>query len=405
MGILSNHENADTIAFLSDNQRFIVVNPIELEASVLPLHSEELSGAVTYNKFVKLLSKWGFNVMKDAKYPDINMYSHPLFRKDDWEGCFKITMPLPGKRPPAKEDEARSDTSSSEKNNINEALTRSLGAALLRKMQATNKSRRASGMMNYNPFAMRMFLQDSLVPDYQRFRRGSLSFVPPPYGQATMCIGPQQSIIVSQTRNPAKLTAYKVDNIDAAMSTTNNMSEEAGSAAATNKIVSEAMAALSRTPNHPVGMPPRRHTMHGTNSYQLDAMTEQFLKRSLARNLGSRPTGINGFMRMNNGQFGAVGKDVMAAVGKEVDAQAKILLANRRRTSMGMNSVVGESDSADKDVSSHKNQDENKGESKEDLAGKDISSQKDEVEGKGESKEAPVNDDTGKDVNDELGEN
>ena len=216
-------------------------------------------------------------------------------------------------------------------------------------------------MTNHNPFATRMFLQDWLVPCYQQFRRGSLPFFPP-YGHMLYAVQPEQ--------NQKEGTDSKVDNkqagkdssktdslVETNSAASSQKSEGEDNAAATNKIVSKAMAALSRTPNQPFSMQSRRHSMQQISNslYHLNALTQQFLKRSMARSLGSRPAGIVGSMPMNNNHLGAFGNEVMAAVGKEVDAQAKILLAHRRRASMEMSKKVvdgvGKSDSAGMGVS------------------------------------------------------
>lgn len=115
--------------------------------------------------------------------------------------------------------------------------------------------------------------------------------------------------------------------------------------AATNKIVSVAMAALNgEASSHLIESSLRRHSMEhiSTSPSYLNTMTEQFLQRSMAKRFGSRPSGIGGPANLGGGQFGTIfGPSVMygsilknqliAEVGAKVDAQARVLLAQRRR--------------------------------------------------------------------------
>lgn len=92
MGIMTTPKNDDFIAFLSDEERFIVVDPRGLEKEVLTEYFDE--DVSTYDQFVEMLDRWGFEVVEDenAKYPCITVYKHELFKKGDWEGCLKIGM-------------------------------------------------------------------------------------------------------------------------------------------------------------------------------------------------------------------------------------------------------------------------------------------------------------------------
>ncbi|KAL3783872.1 hypothetical protein HJC23_007977 [Cyclotella cryptica] len=431
MGILSNPKYADTISFLSDERRFIVVNPIELETTVLPLHFDASPGAMTCERFVNMLCKWGFQIYNDAKYPDINVYSHPLFKKGDWEGCLRIVKPSKSANetssadnddeapmpelPSDQYDNARSVSPSHEArhkgcnsgndpsshaalNHVETIHPKVLEAQLLQKMEVTNASRRLSGIgMNRDPMAMRMFLQHQMAgqfsaysPHVASFRRSSLPFFPGWNGPGDMMYAMQQPQIgflqqmqkagettgnalgenvASETNENAPGCSGKRGSQQEGESEANNEKGLPGDdgIAATNKIVSDAMAALKgEVLSHQIGSSFRRHSMEhiNTSPSYLNAMTEQFLQRSMARRLGSRPSGMGGLMNLGGGQFGTMfgpsmmygnfpkNDPLMAEVGAKVDAQARVLLAQRRRESLDMSkkmaSVVDKDDSSSK---------------------------------------------------------
>ena len=92
MAILTSPQNEELIAFLSDEQSFIVIDPITLQNDVLPRHFEE--DPPNLEQFTACLEKWGFETVNDPNYPNVNVYRHPMFRKGDWEGCLKIQLPV-----------------------------------------------------------------------------------------------------------------------------------------------------------------------------------------------------------------------------------------------------------------------------------------------------------------------
>lgn len=292
MGMLLNPKNADTISFLSDERRFIIVDPIELETSVLPLYANELGGTrTTYQQFIELLCNWGFTISNDERYQDINVYSHKEFKKGDWEKCLQIQLV------------GRSE------------------AALLQRMEASRASRRMSGVgLNGDHAAMRSFLQNEM------YRRLSL---PAPVPQSMMMrgqMGMKEAPAAANEKDDN--VAEKKEEENAEESTEPNDEQEDATNDSTmdsNKIMSEAMAALNP-------LPLRRPSIEQMDPSQLNAMTEQFLQRSMARRFNSRPMfGPAGMMfggMMNN--------NVMKEVGAQVDAQAKMLFAQRRRSSLAM---------------------------------------------------------------------
>jgi hypothetical protein len=282
---------------------------------------------------------------------------------------------------------------------------KSLEAKLLQKMEVTNASRRLSGIgMNRDPMAMRLFLQhqmagqfNSYSPQAASFRRSSLPFFPAWNGPGDMMYVRQQPtmVVFKQMQKGGETMDNAVDeqvsaeaNETAPSCSSKRVSQqdedivaknEKGlpsddGIAATNKIVSDAMAALKgEALSHQLGSSFRRHSMENiaTSASYLNAMTEQFLQRSMARRLGSRPSGMGALMNLGGGQFGTMfgpsmmygnipkNDPLMAEVGALVDAQARALLAQRRRESLEMSnkmsSVTGEDESSCKKVSSEEN--------------------------------------------------
>jgi hypothetical protein len=294
MGMLLNPKYADIIAFLSDERRFIIVNPLELETNVLPLYAEELGGTGrTYQQFIEILCDWGFQINYDEKYPDINVYSHPKFSKGNWDSCLQIEM-VGGRNVTPSE------------------------ATLLKKMEASRASRRLSGVgLNEDYFDMRSYFLRT-----QMAKRLSL---PTP--------APQSMLI----RHKMKMKAadFETCNVGTEKNVGDDGKKEDGSTSQeksgkkeitmdSDKIVAEAMAALNK--------PFRRHSIdHNMNPSQLNAMTEEFLQRSMSRRLSTLP--MLGPRIMYGG---AMNSDLMKEVGAKVDAQAKVLFAQRRRSSLAM---------------------------------------------------------------------
>jgi hypothetical protein len=107
-----------------------------------------------------------------------------------------------------------------------------------------------------------------------------------------------------------------------------------------DKIVKDAMAALTnQQPTKPLH---RRHSME-----EINAMTEEFLRRSMSRRFGSRPLFSPGIMYSNM----VKNDQLMAEVGAKVDAQAKVLYAQRRRASLASQNMENGGEKDDRESS------------------------------------------------------
>jgi hypothetical protein len=92
MGMLSTPQNSQYITFLSDERRFVILDSAEFETKLLPMHFETHSSNMYWN-FTRMLEEWDFKAETDDDHPGKDVYSHPQFKKGDWEGCLRITKP------------------------------------------------------------------------------------------------------------------------------------------------------------------------------------------------------------------------------------------------------------------------------------------------------------------------
>lgn len=92
MAIMESQGASPCITFLSDNQRFVIVDPARLENEIFPRHFELRTP--TLEQFSEMLLLWGFTKNVDETFPNVSVYKHDMFKKGDWEQCLKISMPI-----------------------------------------------------------------------------------------------------------------------------------------------------------------------------------------------------------------------------------------------------------------------------------------------------------------------
>lgn len=92
MAIMESQGASPCITFLSDNQRFVIVDPARLENEIFPKHFELRTP--TLEQFSEMLLLWGFTKNVDETFPNVSVYKHDMFKKGDWEQCLKISMPI-----------------------------------------------------------------------------------------------------------------------------------------------------------------------------------------------------------------------------------------------------------------------------------------------------------------------
>jgi len=67
---MSAPQNKEFITFLSDKNRFIVIHPGVLAKNVLPIHFDD--DVPTFDQFLDLMAKWGFEIVKDPQFPQVH---------------------------------------------------------------------------------------------------------------------------------------------------------------------------------------------------------------------------------------------------------------------------------------------------------------------------------------------
>ncbi len=93
MAIIESQGNqSPCITFLSDDQRFVVIDPSRLEKEIFPKHFDLRTP--TLEEFSEMLNLWGFEKSVDKLFPNVAVYKHEQFMKGDWEKCLKIEMPI-----------------------------------------------------------------------------------------------------------------------------------------------------------------------------------------------------------------------------------------------------------------------------------------------------------------------
>lgn len=93
MAIIESQGNqSPCITFLSDDQRFVIIDPSRLEKEIFPKHFDLRTP--TLEEFSEMLNLWGFEKSVDKLFPNVAVYKHAQFMKGDWEKCLKIEMPL-----------------------------------------------------------------------------------------------------------------------------------------------------------------------------------------------------------------------------------------------------------------------------------------------------------------------
>ncbi len=360
MAIIESQGNqSPCITFLSDDQRFVIIDPSRLEKEIFPKHFDLRTP--TLEEFSEMLNLWGFEKSVDKLFPNVAVYKHEQFMKGDWEKCLKIEMPVGSLEKlnkiqvqPAKADAA--PTPSSEP-----------------KESPRKRPRRGNGVPLPPPELVAGFSPGSiqspkLAPSMGSIPRRISQEAEPLLGQSSLGNGTQslllsqlqlgqnqalQSMLLGQPSNP-QLQQNLVDrnsfmgrriSLDTnpliqrfqyPRPSTATAPETDDNVAMNQNIASDA--------HDPPGFSRRisddLSSLKGKlSSKQLDAMTEQFLAQSNAR-LKSRPAGIRGPSNVSRRTQRSNSLPNGSAFGAQSHLQFQALLANRpglgntRRTTM-----------------------------------------------------------------------
>ena len=301
--------DSPSITFLSDDQRFVIVDPCKLEKEIFPKHFDLRTP--TLEEFSEMLKLWGFSESVDKLFPNVAVYTHEQFMKGDWEKCLKIEMPLA-----SLEKLTKIQAQSAEGKDDEPQLVQT----------RPKRSRRGAGVPLPPAHLVAGFCIGSGTPSVASFpRRITQEMVRPSIGQLSHGHGAAnaqslllsrfgqnhlQSILLGQpsipqqqqqqlslvNKNPLGGRRLTVDTNPFAQR--NQYPQNSPDIASK---VNDAVKAVSNAMKHGNGhdalAPPslsREVSLPGKfSSAQLDAMTEHFLARSSAR-LKSRPVGIRG---------------------------------------------------------------------------------------------------------------
>lgn len=269
MGMLSTPQNAQYISFLPDDRRFVILDPAAFEMKLLPLHFEA-EGENMYWNFTRTLEEWEFKSEPSEDYAGKDVYSHPLFKKGDWEGCLKITKPGSiesaidkvkaasllkplGSMPPLPSQETQTDSAQS---------LAFLNASLSKHMSATENSRilcNKYGLLDSSK------LQDMLLAQAAQNESSVLH---------TLMLQAQQGDI-------SNLHAMMMPQ-HADMSSLQAMM---AAQQARSRIISAAVATLKSKPRTISPEFSQVASLLG-NRANLDVMTERFIKQSMEKMMG-----------------------------------------------------------------------------------------------------------------------
>lgn len=292
------------IAFLSDNKRFVIIDPLRLEKEIFPKHFDLRKP--TLEEFGEMLNLWGFKTCVDKLFPNVSVYEHKQFMKGDWENCLKIEMPLKSlekiskiKAQVAKAKEEAERTPSPK--------------------EAPRKKRRGNGVPLppaelVSGFSAGPVQSPSLASSMASIPRRITQEMVNPFGKSAygngvansqslllsqLQVGQKQALhgmLLGQTSNPQLQQNFvNFRNIFQGKSTfdTNSMLQNFHFPRPSPS-ASDDFAGVKDVPVLTRSISDEVHSLkRKLSSKQLDAMTEQFLAQSNAR-LKTRPAGIRG---------------------------------------------------------------------------------------------------------------
>ena len=269
----------------------------------------------------------GFTIAKDPQYPHVQLYTHPMFRRGDWEACLNMKLPPGTSCPPPKKKKRQKNTASTllglspppkkarsvtppeivfrpappittllPYHDIAKSLPEESAAewlaqsAMLEQMiAATKESRRRLSMTDEMSPSTATLLEMAAAKQPELFNKTSISSIPYQDGDAAS---------ISSTLSDSEVQKMTTD------------------------VVSAAIAALNQSKLSSRGSTIHEKIMRGDSS-SLSAMTEDFIQRSNSRRMQSRPAGIYGARGQSSHSTLA---SLRSQLSDQVDAQTKIML-------------------------------------------------------------------------------
>ena len=270
----------------------------------------------------------GFTIAKDPQYPHVQLYTHPMFRRGDWEACLNMKLPPGTSCPPPKRKKRKSKntapglaglspppkkarsvtppeivfrpappiTTLLPYHDIAKSLPEESAAewlaqsAMLEQMiAATKESRRRLSMTDEMSPSTATLLEMAAAKQPELINKPSMSSIPYQDGDAAS---------ISSTPSDSEVKRMTTD------------------------VVSAAIAALNQSKISNRGSTTHEKIMRGDSS-SLSAMTEDFIQRSNSRRMQSRPAGIYGARGQSSHSTLA---SLRSQLSDQVDAQTKVML-------------------------------------------------------------------------------
>lgn len=270
----------------------------------------------------------GFTIAKDPQYPHVQLYTHPMFRRGDWEACLNMKLPPGTSCPPPKKKKRKKNTS----------------PALVGLSPPPKKARSVtppeivfrpappvSTLLPYYDIAKSLpeesaaewlaqsaMLEQMIAATKESRRRLSMTDEMSPSTTTLLeMAAAKQPELINKTSMPS--IPYQ-DGDAASISSTLSDSEVQRM---TTDVVSAAIAALNQSKvSSSRGSTTHEKIMRGDSS-SLSAMTEDFIQRSNSRRMQSRPAGIYGARGQSSHSTLA---SLRSQLSDQVDAQTKVML-------------------------------------------------------------------------------
>jgi hypothetical protein len=266
----------------------------------------------------------GFTVAKDPQYPHVQLYTHPMFRRGDWEACLSMKLPPGTSCPPPKKRRRKKNTSPAWLE-----LSQPPKARSVTPPEIVFRPGLPVTLLPYHDIAKSLpeecaeewlaqsaMLEQMIVATKESRRRLSMTDEMSPSTATLLGTAAKQPELI----NKASTSSIPYQDGDAAsMSSTLSDSEVQKM---TTDVVSAAIAALNQSKVSSRGSTTHEKIMRGDSS-SLSAMTEDFIQRSNSRRMQSRPAGIYGARGQSSHSTLA---NLRSQLSDQVDAQTKVML-------------------------------------------------------------------------------
>lgn len=313
MGMLSTPQNSQYITFLPDGRRFVILDSAAFEQNLLPLHFQPTDKNLYWN-FTRMLEEWDFKSETCEEYVDKDVYSHPLFKEGDWEGCLKISK---------RQDVAEKSDSpllkplgmpSSQKVEEKVPSLATLNASLSKQMSATETSRvlcnlyglldssKLHGLMGAHPHqapqsqdaALRaLMMQASQQPQGSQEAALQAMLSQIQQSQASQDANTASSLMMASQQQQSQEAALQAilaqqdpSSLQAMMASHADLQSLMAAQQARSRLLSAVTEAFQDPNSKPRTISPEFSQALLGNQANLDVMTERFIRQSMERMMG-----------------------------------------------------------------------------------------------------------------------